>query len=94
MITASHNPGEYNGFKVCKELDSVYGEELKKILQIINGNSFTQGKGSYDTADIVTPYKAFIKENISLSKPLKVGVDAGNGTAGVVAVPILKDLGL
>lgn len=93
MVTASHNPAHYNGFKVCMGLDSVYGDELKKILKIINEKDFINGKGSYFSADIIAPYKEFIKGNISISKPLNVGVDAGNGTAGVVAVPLLKDLG-
>jgi len=54
--------------------------------------SFANGKGALSSADVVTPYKEFIDKNISISKPLKIGVDAGNGTAGVVAVPILKNL--
>ncbi|MFO7964149.1 MAG: phosphomannomutase/phosphoglucomutase [Desulfobacterales bacterium] len=93
MITASHNPGEYNGFKVCKELDSLYGDELKKILDIIENRDFAAGKGSCRSDDIIPPYKKYIIDNISISKPLRIGVDAGNGTAGVVAVPILKELG-
>ena len=92
MVTASHNPGEYNGFKLCMGLDSIHGEDIRKILGIINEKSFAQGKGSLSTADVVTPYKIFIENNITISRPIKVGVDAGNGTAGVVAVPILKNL--
>ena len=92
MVTASHNPGEYNGFKLCMGLDSIHGEDIRKILGIINEKSFAQGKGSLSTADVVTPYKKFVENNITISRPIKVGVDAGNGTAGVVAVPILKNL--
>jgi len=93
MVTASHNPGEYNGFKLCIGLDSIHGEDIQKILNIIKEQSFVQGKGSRFTADAVSPYRDFVKNNITLSGPIKVGVDAGNGTAGVVAVPILKELG-
>ncbi len=92
MVTASHNPGEYNGFKLCMGLDSIHGEDIQKILGIINEKSFAQGKGSLSTADVVTPYRKFVENNITISRPIKVGVDAGNGTAGVVAVPILKNL--
>ena len=92
MVTASHNPGEYNGFKLCLGLDSIHGKDIQKILGIINEKSFAQGKGSLSTADVVTPYKKFVENNITISRPIKVGVDAGNGTAGVVAVPILKNL--
>ncbi len=92
MVTASHNPGEYNGFKLCIDLDSIHGKDIQKILGIINEKSFVQGKGSLSTADVVTPYLEFVENNITLAGPIKVGVDAGNGTAGVVAVPLLKKL--
>lgn len=92
MVTASHNPPEYNGFKLCIDLDSIHGKDIQRILNIIESQSFSKGSGLRSTADVVTPYKAYIENNISLSHPLKVGVDAGNGTGGVVAVPIMKNL--
>ena len=92
MVTASHNPGKYNGFKLCMDLDSIHGQDIQKILGIITEKSFVQGKGSLSTADPITPYKEFLINNITMAGPIKVGVDAGNGTAGVVAVPILKKL--
>ena len=92
MVTASHNPGEYNGFKLCIDLDSIHGKDIQKILGIIKEKSFVTGKGSLSTADVVTPYREFVENNITLTGPIKVGVDAGNGTAGVVAVPLLKKL--
>ncbi len=93
MITASHNPGEYNGFKLCIGLDSIHGKDIQEILGIITEKSFATGDGSRSTADAITPYREFLENNITLAGPIKVGVDAGNGTAGVVAVPILKKLG-
>ncbi len=90
MVTASHNPPEYNGFKLCMNSDSVHGKDLQKVLGIINEKSFAGGKGSVSSADVVPSYKKFIEKNITISKPLRVGVDAGNGTAGVIAVPVLK----
>lgn len=92
MVTASHNPPEYNGFKLCLDLDSIFGQEILKIRDILDNQSFKNGRGSLSRADAVTPYKTFITNNISLTKPLRVGVDAGNGTAGVVAVPVLRNL--
>jgi phosphomannomutase/phosphoglucomutase len=92
MVTASHNPGEYNGFKLCIGLDSIHGKDIQKILGIITEGAFAQGEGSLSFADVVTPYKTYVENNITISGPIKVGVDAGNGTAGVVAVPLLKRL--
>jgi len=92
MVTASHNPPEYNGFKLCIDLDSIHGQEIKQIYEIIKRKNFAEGRGTLDTFEILSPYQEFVAQNIKLARPLKVGVDAGNGTAGVVAVPIMKAL--
>jgi phosphomannomutase/phosphoglucomutase len=93
MVTASHNPSEYNGFKLCIGLDSIHGQDIQKIRQIIDEESFVQGQGSLSSTDLIPSYKNFVIDNINLNRTLKVGVDAGNGTAGVVAVPIMRKLG-
>ncbi len=93
MVTASHNPPEYNGFKLCSGLDSIHGEGIQEILQIIQENTFTDGKGTLETADALTPYYDYLENNISISRKLRIGVDAGNGTSGPVAVPVLKKAG-
>ncbi len=92
MVTASHNPPEYNGFKLCIGTDSIFGKDIQKIFKIISNASFSQGNGSLFAADATAPYKAFVEKNISIPRTLKVGLDAGNGTAGVVAVPVIKNL--
>jgi phosphomannomutase/phosphoglucomutase len=93
MVTASHNPSEYNGFKLCSGYDTLFGEQIQKLRRIIEGGTFAEGSGTAETADVVTPYQEFIQENINLARPLRAGIDAGNGTAGVVAVPIIRNLG-
>ncbi len=92
MVTASHNPPEYNGFKLCIGTDSIFGKDIQKIFKIISNASFSQGNGSLFAADAIAPYKSFVEKNISIPRTLKVGLDAGNGTAGVVAVPVIKNL--
>jgi phosphomannomutase/phosphoglucomutase len=93
MVTASHNPPEYNGFKICQGVDSVYGEMIQEIRRIIEAGRFEAGRGSLESQDVLADYHDYVTENITLSNKLRVGVDAGNGTAGPVAVPILKSLG-
>ncbi len=94
MVTASHNPSHYNGFKICSGTDSVFGSQLQEIRNIIETGRFLSEGGKLERADIVSPYIDFIGRNIRIPKPLRVGVDAGNGTAGVVAVPLLRRLGM
>jgi len=93
MVTASHNPPEYNGFKLCINLDSIHGEDIQQIRQIIEKKAFVEGSGGLSSADVIPAYKKFLTETVKISKPLRVGVDAGNGTAGFIAVPILKAMG-
>lgn len=93
MITASHNPPEYNGFKVCLGTDSVHGKELQKIRGLIEKEAFVNGGGSRSETDAVTPYIDYITETIEISSPKRIGMDAGNGTAGVIGLPLLRKLG-
>ena len=94
MITGSHNPPEYNGFKVMVGEETLYGEAIQDILAIIQENKFIQEESTAKREfNIIPEYQDFVVNNISLGKKLKVVVDAGNGTAGPVAVPIFKRLG-
>jgi phosphomannomutase/phosphoglucomutase len=93
MITASHNPPEYNGFKICNGYDTISGPEIQKIREIMSSGQFAQGPGKADSFDIITPYVEFVVQNISIKRKLKVGVDAGNATGGPVALSVLEKLG-
>ncbi len=94
MITGSHNPPEYNGFKMMLGEDTLYGPDIQDILQIIQNQEFIQDEdGKKEVYDIIPEYEDYVVENIELRKKLKVVVDAGNGTGGAVAVPIFRKLG-
>lgn len=93
MITASHNPPEYNGFKVNLGTDSLHGKDLLTIKDLIESNDYESGEGSTKSYDIVPDYYDFILNDIKLKSKIKVGVDAGNGTAGPFIVDILNKLG-
>ncbi len=93
MVTGSHNPPEFNGFKVSVGKSTIFGQEIQNLRGLIEKGKFAAGKGELSEMEIVQPYQDYIKKNIHTGKRMRVVIDAGNGTAGVVAGPILRDLG-
>jgi phosphomannomutase/phosphoglucomutase len=93
MVTASHNPPEYNGFKLMNGLDSIHSQGLQEVRRVIEKNEYVQGRGNLTQKDVITPYMENILNTIEIRRPLKVGIDAGNGTGGITALPVLKRLG-
>ncbi|HML96470.1 MAG TPA: phosphomannomutase/phosphoglucomutase [Thermodesulfobacteriota bacterium] len=90
MITASHNPPEYNGFKLCLGSDTLFGTEIQKLKRIIEFGKYTSGNGSLIKYNPLPEYCDFLTHNIQLERPVRVAVDAGNGTGGLAAGPVLK----
>lgn len=93
MITGSHNPPEYNGFKVSLGTDTIFGEEIQKIRKLIEAEDFEKGSGGQTAYDIKPEYMEDVRNRIKLDRPVKVAVDAGNGVSGLVAQPLLESLG-
>ncbi|MBN2382507.1 phosphomannomutase/phosphoglucomutase [bacterium] len=93
MITASHNPPEFNGFKVNHGRDSLFGDTIKELYDLIQIGQYPRGTGRSTTKDILGQYRQEITDRFQLDRPLKVVVDAGNGTAGLVAPAVLETLG-
>lgn len=93
MITGSHNPPEHNGFKMMAGEATLYGPDIQAIREIIEKDLFQEGCGTESSHDIIPEYLAYVLDRVKLARPLKVVVDAGNGTGGSVAVPLFRRLG-
>lgn len=93
MITASHNPPQYNGFKVWAGRGTVHTTAICEIYEIMASGEFAQGQGIGCEFDIVPDYEAAVLERNRLSRPLKVVVDGGNGAGGEVCARILRRMG-
>ena len=94
MITGSHNPADYNGFKVAAGKLTIYGEEIQEVRRIAEAGVFESGKGRLQEVDLLEDYRQHLARSLgSLKRPPRVVVDAGNGTAGPVAPMVFRDLG-
>jgi phosphomannomutase/phosphoglucomutase len=94
MITASHNPPEFNGFKLAHGFGTIYGEEIQDIRRLADHGDQVTGSGSVERRDVAPLYRAMLQEKIRLgSRRLRVVLDCGNGTAGLVAPQVLEGWG-
>lgn len=93
MITASHNPSQYNGFKVWAGASTIHGEEILKIRDLFEKGDFPIGQGVYSTCDILPIYKDDVLSRVRLARPIKVVVDGGNGVGGDICAELLTRLG-
>lgn len=94
MITGSHNPPEFNGFKVAVGRATIFGPEIQKLRQMTEEASFPRGEGRLTQADVKSAYVATLKERIGpFDRRLRVVVDAGNGMAGAFCAQLLEELG-
>ena len=94
QITGSHNPPEFNGFKMSLFKKAVYGEAIQDIRKIIEKNDFELGNGEYSEYDIMPDYIEMMLEKIKIEKPINVVMDCGNAAACVTGPQIFKALGI
>ena len=94
QVTGSHNPRDYNGFKMVMGGRAIYGDEIQALRRVMEADSATlSAGGSVRTVDVLPAYVARIVGDIKLARPMKIVVDSGNGIAGASAPAIFRALG-
>jgi phosphomannomutase/phosphoglucomutase len=93
MVTGSHNPPDYNGFKMVLAGEAIYGDTIQGLYQTIVKGEFAQGQGSYRTHDIKQAYLDRITGDVKMARPMKIAVDCGNGVAGAFAGDLFRAMG-
>jgi phosphomannomutase len=94
QVTGSHNPKDYNGFKMVMAGRAIYGEEIQALrLLMEKGAPVSPQPGTVRNINILAPYRDRIVQDVKLAKPLKIVVDSGNGIAGASAPGIFRALG-
>ena len=93
MVTGSHNPPDYNGFKMLIGGVTWAGEQITDMYKRIQSGNLRVGKGNISQQDMLDRYRERISSDIQLKRPLKVVADCGNGIGGVCAADVLRDIG-
>ena len=93
MVTGSHNPPDYNGFKIVLDGETLSGAAIQDLRRRILEADFSSGAGGCSTVDILPRYLERVCGDVHLVRPLKVVVDCGNGVAGVAAPQLMRALG-
>jgi phosphomannomutase/phosphoglucomutase len=92
MVTGSHNPSEFNGFKTVCGSGTLHGETIQEVRRIIEARDFLHGRGSHADMDVIPAYLDEVSPQFDFSRRVKVVLDAGNGTAGPVAHRLFERL--
>jgi len=93
MVTGSHNPPEYNGLKMVMDGKTLHGNDIEAIHQCIIGGALKNATGSIRHEDLLNNYIERICNDVKLSRPLRIGIDCGNGVAGPSALNLFTKLG-
>src|SRR5690554_2240249 len=93
MITGSHNPPDYNGFKIVVAGDTLANEQITALKTRIDTGDLASGQGSVEAVDILPAYVDYIRNDVKLARPMKVVIDCGNGVGGVVAQQLFEAIG-
>jgi phosphomannomutase/phosphoglucomutase len=92
MITGSHNPPEFNGFKTVCGNGTIHGEAIQEVRRLLETGELDRGEGSEEAADVVTPYVEEVAAQFAFHRRIQVVLDAGNGCGGPVMHRLLERL--
>jgi phosphomannomutase/phosphoglucomutase len=93
MVTGSHNPPDFNGFKICVGPDTIYGNDIQALRHIMEQGNYSKGSGTVEQDSVTDDYMNLVVSNVNVPRPLKIAVDGGNGVGGHFGNPIFKRLG-
>ncbi|MBI4665026.1 MAG: phosphomannomutase/phosphoglucomutase [Nitrospinae bacterium] len=93
MITGSHNPPEFNGFKLNLGTGSIHGAGIQALADMIEKNDFESGQGVVTQVDVIEDYIKMVKSKITLKRKPRIVMDAGNGCGGIFAPRLMRELG-
>jgi phosphomannomutase / phosphoglucomutase len=90
QVTGSHNPPDYNGFKMSLRDGSLYGDKIQQLRRMIEEEDFESGQGEVENRPVIPTYIETLADKFSVDRPLTVVVDCGNGSGSLVAVDLLR----
>ncbi|PSB92344.1 phosphomannomutase/phosphoglucomutase [Candidatus Pandoraea novymonadis] len=93
MVTGSHNPSNYNGFKMVLRGDAIYGDAIQALYRTIEKQDYETGKGIYSVRNVTDAYQTRVVSDIVLKRPMKIAIDCGNGVAGAFAPQLFRAIG-
>lgn len=93
MVTGSHNPPEFNGFKICIGADAIYGDEIQELYRLMENGDYISDRGTTEHLDMTLAYQDYIFSNVKVMQGLRIAIDAGNGVGGFFSEPIFRKCG-
>lgn len=93
MVTGSHNPPEFNGFKICIGNDTIYSAQIQELKKIMEKEDYVHGSATSSQEDIANSYQEYLFQNVKIKRGINLVIDGGNGVGGHFTLPLLERFG-